>query len=233
MILLITGKFGEYVSVRITGFLTIVGLSVLITACLPSAVSGPDPCNEGGSLLNDSFDGEKDCGWILYNGSGVTSVVADGVLRISNSLSGEITWANADRNFDDVIITSEARQTDGPNDNAYGVICRYQSSKNFYVFLVSGDGHYAIGKYQIGNPQIEYLSGEGQYVFSDAINQGTAANEIKASCIGNELSLAVNGIPLETVTDPTFVTGDVGLGASPFQPGTTVIEFENIRVISP
>lgn len=214
-------------------FLMLLAIATVLTACLPSAVAGPDPCNEDGTLLNDNFDGDKECGWMLYNGGGVTSELADGVLRISNSLSGEITWARADRNFDDVIITSQARQISGPNDNAYGVICRYQSKDNFYVFLVSGDGHYAIGKYQSSSPQIEYLSGEGQYVFSDAINQGAAANEIKASCIGNELSLAVNGIPLETVTDPTFVTGDIGLGASPFQPGTTIIEFDGIRVIAP
>ncbi len=206
---------------------------LILSGCFPDSVQGPDPCNEDGTLLNDEFDGSKDCGWILYNGSGVTSEIEDGVLRISNSLSGEITWAVADRNYDDVIITTQARQVSGPDDNAYGIICRYQSPENFYVFLVSGDGHYAIGKYTSSNPQIEYLSGEGQYIFSDAINQGAATNEIRASCIGNELSLAVNGIPLDTVNDPTFVTGDIGVGASPFQPGTTTIEFEGIRAIAP
>jgi len=206
---------------------------VALSGCLPDNVSGSDPCNEDGTLLNDEFDGSKECGWALYNGNGVTSEIEDGVLRISNSLSGEITWAKANRNFDDVIITAQARQASGPDDNAYGVICRYQSPENFYVFLISGDGHYAIGKYQSGSNQVQYLSGEGQYLFSDVINQGAATNEIRASCIGNELSLMVNGLPLETVTDPTFVTGDIGMGASPFQPGTTVIEFEGIRAIAP
>lgn len=208
-------------------------VSLGVVSCLPDNLSGPEPCNEDGTLFNDQFDGSKNCGWSLYNGSGVTSQIEDGVLRISNSLSGEITWSVANRNFDDVIITAQARQTSGPDDNAYGVICRYQSSENFYVFLISGDGHYAIGKYQSSSPQITYLTGEGQYVFNDAINQGAAANEIRASCIGNELSLTVNGIPLDTVTDPTFVTGDIGVGASPFQPGTAVIDFEGIRVVAP
>ncbi|MCI0643718.1 MAG: hypothetical protein L0346_02375, partial [Chloroflexi bacterium] len=81
--------------------------------------------------------------------------------------------------------------------------------------------------------QIQYLSGDGQYQYSDVINRGVATNEIRASCIGNELSMSVNGIPLATITDPTFVTGDVGLGASTFQPGTTVIQFDNVRVIAP
>ncbi len=214
-----------------TYLLLLLSTIILLTACL--ADSGTDPCNEEGTLLNDNFEGEKDCGWILYEGRGVTSRIEDGVLRLSNSLSGEIAWANAGRDIDDAIITVETRQAGGPDDNAYGVICRYQNPENFYVFLISGDGHYAIGKYQRGSPQVEYLTGEGQYVFSEVINQGESTNEIRASCVGNELSLMVNGVPLETVSDPTFVIGDIGLGASSFQPGTAVIEFDNIRVIAP
>lgn len=217
---------------KIALLLGIVAASLMVS-CLPDQVSGPEPCNEDSTLLQDDFSGEKNCGWILYNGRGVTSVIQEGKLQISNSLSGEISWSVADRSFDDVIITTQARQVEGPNDNAYGIICRYQSPDNFYVFLISGDGYYAIGKYQSGSPQIQYLTGEGQYVYSDAINQGTATNEIKASCVGNELSLSVNGIALESITDPTFVNGDIGLGASTFQPGTTVIEFDSIRAIAP
>jgi hypothetical protein len=51
--------------------------------------------------------------------------------------------------------------------------------------------------------------------------------------VGNELTLVVNGLPLTSVTDPTFVTGDIGLGVSTFELGTIVVEFENIRVLAP
>jgi len=43
----------------------------------------------------------------------------------------------------------------------------------------------------------------------------------------------VNGLSLLTVTDPTFVTGDIGVAASTLQPGTSLIEFDNIRVRLP
>ncbi|MCB0035232.1 MAG: hypothetical protein KDE51_14470, partial [Anaerolineales bacterium] len=62
---------------------------------------------------------------------------------------------------------------------------------------------------------------------------GIATNEIRASCVGNQLSLAVNGIPLVTVTDPTFVNGDVGVGVTTFQPGTAVVEYDSFRVLQP
>ena len=84
----------------------LVGL--VLTACLGN--SGPDPCNEDGTLLNDDFEGEKECGWILYEGRGVTTRIEEGALRLSNSLSGEIAWANAGKDFDDIIIDVETTQ---------------------------------------------------------------------------------------------------------------------------
>jgi hypothetical protein len=172
---------------------------------------------------------------VLYSQGGATAVIEDELLRLSTSQPGPIWWTNPGRNFDDVIVTVQARQAGGPDDNAFGLICRYQSAENFYVFLISGDGYYAIGKYQSGAEQIEYLTSDGQHAFirSDAINQGVATNQIRVSCVGNELSLAVNGLPLVTVTDPTFVTGDIGLGVSAFELGTAVIEFDNVQVIAP
>ena len=121
----------------------------------------------------------------------------------------------------------------GPDNNAYGVICRYQNEENFYIFLIGGDGYYAIGKYTSDSPTVTYLTADGEYQYSDAINQGLATNQIRASCIGDELSLAANGIPLVTVTDPTFVIGDVGLGVSTLEPGTAVVEFSDFRVVAP
>lgn len=214
----------------------VLAVSMLLVACgLTDIVGGsrPDPCDAGGALLYDDFSGEQDCGWALYNRGGAVVDISEGVLRISTSQPGQIWWTNPGRNFRDVIITVQARQVSGPNDNAYGVICRYQNTENFYIFLISGDGFYAIGKYQSGSNRITYLSGNGEYQFSEIINQGVATNQIRASCIGNELSLAVNGLPLETVTDPTFVSGDIGLGVSTLEPGTAVVHFDDVRVLGP
>lgn len=215
-------------------------LVLIITAVLwLSACNSGDPdealCTSPGVLFQDDFAGDESCGWVEYSQGGAAAAVEDGLLRLTTSQPGPIWWTNPGRNFDDVIITVQARQASGPDNNAYGVICRYQSPENFYVFLISGDGYYAIGKYQSGSDTILYLTGDGEYhyIFSDAINQGIATNQLRVGCVGNELSLAVNGLPLVTVTDPTFVTGDMGLGVSAFELGTAVIEFDNIQVIAP
>jgi hypothetical protein len=190
-------------------------------------------CNEGGALFTDNFTGEQDCGWALYNRGGAVVEIDQGILRMSASQPGQIWWTNPGRDFDDVIISVQVRQASGPDNNAYGVICRYQNEQNFYVFLISGDGYYTIGKYTSSSPTVTYLTENGEYQPSDAINQGLATNQLRASCIGSELSLAVNGIPLVTVTDPTFVIGDVGLAVSTLEQGTAVVEFSEFQVVAP
>lgn len=212
------------------------GLFLLLTAvtgCTIFPSSGVESCDGDGLLFSDDFSGERDCGWALYTEGGATVEIADGTLQISTSQQGQFWWTNTGQTFTDVIVVTQARQANGPDDNAYGLICRYQDSENFYIFLISGDGYYAIGKYQTGSVQVQYLTEGNQYIYSDVINQGIATNELRASCVGNELSLAVNGILLATVTDPTFVNGDVGVGVTTFQPGTAVVEFDNFSVLQP
>ena len=214
--------------------LLLVFVSISLLAACSVGDNTPDPCDDGGAaLFHDDFTGEQDCGWVLYNQGGAVTTIEEGAFRISTSQPGQIWWSNPERQFDNVVITTQARQLSGPDDNAYGIICRYQNEENFYLFLISGDGYYAIGKYQSGTAQVIYLSGDGRFQFSDVINQGVATNQIRAVCNGNELSLSVNGLPLETVTDPTFVTGDVGLGVSTLEPGTAVVEFDDLLVLAP
>jgi len=216
-----------------SGFFFIL-LTLLFSGCSLTGQS-EDACDTGGSLFFDDFSGEQDCGWREYNQSGAVVGINEenGVLEMSTSQPGQIWWTNPGREFDDVIITAKATQVSGPDNNAYGLICRYQDENNFYVFLISGDGYYAIGKYQTGADQIVYLTENQEYIFSEAVQQGASLNDMRAGCIGNELSLQVNGVPLVTVTDPTFVRGDVGVALSTLELGTAVVQFDDFRVLQP
>lgn len=213
-----------------TPLLLLPGLFLIAcTIATPAA----DPCNANGALLQDDFSGEQQCGWREYNQGGAVVQIADGTLNISTSQTGQIWWTNVGRDFSDVIVTVQARQTSGPNNNAYGVLCRYQDENNFYIFLISGDGFYAVGKYESGKDQITYLTENQEYIFSDLINQGVATNLLRVSCVGNELTLSVNGLPLVTVMDNSFTAGDVGLGVSTLEQGTAVVQFDDLLVLAP
>jgi hypothetical protein len=216
-------------------YLGLIGVLPWLVACdaLPFGNTEPDTCDNGGTLFADSFDGEQDCGWVEYNRGGAVASIEDGVMSISTSSPGEIWWTNPIRSFDDVVIDVTATQIGGSSDNAYGIICRYQDEENFYLFLISGDGYYTIGKYQAGEDRVTYLTEDGQYIASEHINQDQATNDIQARCIGNDLSLSVNGMPLLTVVDSEFSTGDIGLAVSTLQQGTVEIAFDDLTVMAP
>ena len=211
-----------------------LGIFVVLTTACGSAETGLDACDDRPEILFfDDFNGEQDCGWATYSRGGGVAAIENASMQLTVSQPGQIWWTNPTRNFDDVVIRTEARQVSGSDDNAYGLICRYQNPENFYAFLISGDGYYAIAKYQSGSENVIYLTENGQFQPSEEIHTGIASNELLVSCIGNQLSMEVNGAPLLTVTDPTFVTGDIGLAASTLQAETGVIEFDNVQVSAP
>lgn len=210
-------------------------LGVLLTGCGMLAARDEDPCQTADLLFSDDFTEDNLCGWRLFDGAGVSAEIDTGVLRLTVSNVGQVTWTTTGRTYGDVDIAVDAAQIAGPNNNAYGIICRYQDEENYYIFLISGDGYYAIGKYQSDRSQVEYLTGEGPFFYqsSEFINQGATANTIRVRCAGDTLSLAVGGILIDEVTDTTFAEGDVGVAAATFEADAAVIEFDNVRVAAP
>lgn len=110
----------------------------------------------------------------------------------------------------DVVITMDAIKKSGVNPVSADLICRYQDDDNFYDFSVWFDGYYMISKYADGG--WESLAG-GQEP-DPAVNVGNTTNYIEASCIGNTLTLTVNGQMVAQVEDDSFLFGEVGFAAS-------------------
>ncbi len=203
---------------------------LLVAACQES---GPDPCTPAGTLFADDFSGEQDCGWVLYDSGGASAKIEGGSMVLTTNQPGQIWWTNPGREFRDTVITVRTQVVSGPDDNAYGVLCRYRDNNNYYLFLISGDGFYAIGRYTSGSNQVTYLTGGGEYAPSEIINQGNGQNQLRVTCADNRLALSVNGIELDAITDNAFVQGDIGLATSTFQPGTLQVRFNDLEVVSP
>jgi hypothetical protein len=68
---------------------------------------------------------------------------------------------------------------------------------------------------------------------SPFIQKGAASNHIRADCIGNVLTLYINGEKLQEVTDSEFSMGDVGLLAGSFNVGGIDIRFNHFQVLKP
>ena len=179
-------------------------------------------------LFQDDFS-NPESGWDRFNDEeGVTDYLNDGYL-IGVYTDTYFYWANPYRTFQDVVIEVDAEMMTDEEDNQYGIICRQTDLDNWYALVISGDGYAAIRKRFQGS-DLEYLT---DWIVSEAINTGMASNKLRAECVGDRLSLYVNGVLAIEATDSDLVAGDVGLLAGTFTASQTEVFFDNFIVTNP
>lgn len=183
----------------------------------------------GAILFLEEFTDDKN-GWRTWHddGSHIT-YQAEGFRFYANQANYDL-WSTPGYSFQDMQIDVEALKLGGPDDNAFGVICRYVDADNFYAFLISSDGYAGILRVLAGNYT---LLNADTLEYSAAIIQGEAINDLSASCIGEQLSFAVNGTELFVVEDGNFKIGDVGLFVSSYDEAGVDIFFDNLIVYQP
>lgn len=199
------------------------GLRSIISPCT-RPVAG-----DSSIIFRDNFSNGS-CGWDRLANDMVVTDYADGVYRIYINDVNSYYWANPGRSFTDVRVEVEATKDGGPDDNSLGLICRSQGPQDFYFALISSDGFAGIGKTNSGQQTL--LTGDN-LAPADAIHRGNSKNTIRLDCLGNSLSLLVNGTQVATVTDSDFAEGDVGLMAGTYDTPGTDIQFDNFVVRAP
>jgi hypothetical protein len=139
-------------------------------------------------------------------------------------------WAVSGRTFGDVRLEVGATRVDGPADNRFGLICRFQDPRNFYFFIVSSDGYYAIGKVSGG---VRSLLGQSMMAYSRVIVPDAGPNRLGFDCVGSMLSGSVNGQLLAVTQDTDLARGDVGLLVGSFGTTGADVAFDHFVVIKP
>ncbi len=203
-------------------------LVIFLTACQSSLIA--DLVTQSGqALYHDDFS-DPSSGWpqtVSANGSrGYT----DGAYEMLVQSAGYDLLAVSEQTYGDVQIEVDATRLAGPVDNRFGLICRYQDIDNFYIFLISSDGYYAIGKIKNGAAS---LLGQEMMAYSAAIAQGNGLNHLRFDCIGSTLTGTVNGQVLAITDDADLSGGDAGFIAGAFDESGVDIAFDNFVVYKP
>jgi hypothetical protein len=181
-------------------------------------------------LFHDDFS-DPNSGWDRIDETDFFTDYYNNAYRITVNTDMSDSWANPDSNlFGDVIIEVDAVKNGGPDDNDFGVICRYQSSNQFYYAVISSDGYYGITKVTSAS---SVTLGRDDLGYSDFINQGVATNHVRFDCIGDMLTLYINGNQIDQQSDTEYSSGNVGLLAGTYDtPGTDIL-FDNFFVFQP
>jgi hypothetical protein len=180
-------------------------------------------------IFRDDFS-DPGSGWDRVSNSGGLTNYWDETYRIVVDKPQSDYRANPGETFADVRVEVDAFKAGGPDDNDFGLICRYQDVDNFYALLISSDGYYAISKFVDG--ELDLIDLDSMQT-SDSILQGAATNHIRADCVGTTLRLYANGVLLQEAQDSDYAEGDVGLIAGTFELPGADIRFDNFVVVSP
>jgi hypothetical protein len=199
----------------------------LLSSCLPTVATG-----DGTTYFHDDFS-NPESGWDQTSGNDGATEYADGQYRMYAALPNYLLWANPQKLFPaDVIIDVVASKKAGPDNNAFGILCRYQDAGNYYALMISSDGQAGIGKVQGGQGPI-MISGSHMNPKPE-IRKGNTANLLRAECVGTSLKLFVNNSLVASSTDDAFPSkGDVGLWLSTYDDPGTEVFFDDFLVRRP
>jgi hypothetical protein len=202
--------------------------AILLSACGLFAL----PQESGALLLRDSFASQRS-GWQRVHGQAILADYSNyrgGAFLISLAQPRGEAWTLAGLELADVDLAVRAEMLSGPEDNAFGLICRYQDPANYIFFLISSDGYAGIGQVQGGQRRL--LSGS-TLLPSPAIRQGAAQNDLRALCDGNILKLYVNRVQVLEARTQLRAPGDVGLLALSYDEPGVVIAFDDFELRNP
>jgi hypothetical protein len=207
-------------------FYVVLVLALASLACFSTSTQST-PSNV---LFSDDFSNTDNKWDQVTESTRVTEYSNDTYHIVVNDTNSDV-WANPGKeSFTDVHIEVDATKNGGPDDNDYGIICRYTDVDQFYYGVISSDGYYGIMKMTSDGGE---LIGEDSLLQSDKISQGTSTNKIRFDCVGSTLTLYVNGAQVGQVTDTDYTEGNVGLVAGTFDTSGTDILFDNFFIYKP
>ncbi len=200
-------------------------LASILGACRWLEISVPP----GEVLFQDNFS-HSASGWDRYQDATYVADYVDDGYHIRVSQPDTDAWSTPNLEFDNVRIEVDAAKVAGPDDNVYGILCRYQGPEDYYFFMISSDGYAGIGVNKDGRRQL--LSGDSMLP-SEAVRRGEAPNHLRADCIGYVLALYVNGVQIAEVRAAEWSRGDVGIIAGTYETPGAEIRFDNFSVVQP
>ena len=137
-------------------------------------------------------------------------------------------WSTPEKDYKDVRIEVDLLKLAGPDENRMGIMCRYQVG-NYYFFIISNDGYYAIGKFIGGETT---LLGQSE-MQPNTLIQANMINHLRADCVGNTLTFYVNFNEIATVQDSDLASGDIGVLAGSFSEPGVDVSFDHFVAMQP
>jgi len=183
-------------------------------------------------ILADDFS-NPNSGWPVGAIEACQASYADGAYRVATEADYACVYRSPGGRLPSGLFEAAARREESVYPTAYGVMLGEDGTfSRAYVFWVNPDSQeYVLTLFDGTWHALTWDEAEDDaWTYAPAIKPGTGSNALQVKQDGALISLWVNGVYLETVTDATFAGGYFGLAnwASDYAPATSV--FDDFRV---
>ncbi|HSF80454.1 MAG TPA: S1C family serine protease, partial [Anaerolineales bacterium] len=192
-------------------------------------VVNPNANESGDFYYYTEFDGDLGS-WVYYLTRGeeqdFTANTSNSRMRVEIDDTYTYVYFMYDEyEYTDTWIDTTAENL-GRNNNNVSLICR-ESDLGWYEFNIANNGEYWIYWYDdvTEDGYVELWHGG-----STLIKMGKDINEYTAYCVGDTLSLWINGVEVKTLTNKNLKSGRAGLSVSSFNVTPIIVEFDYFAV---
>jgi hypothetical protein len=197
----------------------------------PTPTLEPSPTPR--SILRQDDFSDVNSGWERYRQfDGILDYVVEEEtyqMKVFAEDSLWYVWIEEDQS--NVKFSVETWLVEGPEDTLYGLMCRFDDDHwNSVVFLINTQGQAGVGLL-VNN--FQPLPG-GELTHFKAIHTGlNAKNTIEAGCVGESLTMIVNGERLFDIAPPDFTGEDIGLAVRTPAGSSAEVRFDNLILYAP
>jgi len=182
--------------------------------------SAPAP----GKIISEIFS-DPNSGWPEQDQADRKLFYADGLYQIQVLQKDWMAWATVKPPLQDFYAEVLARPLEVEGTAEYGLLFHTVDDTTFYEFRLSTTGEYSLARQMGGAWEILI-----DWTASTAIRSGLNENRLRLVCLGDSISLSVNGTFLEIIQDDALPEGKIGLFAGIIGAGQTTIGFDNLNV---
>jgi curved DNA-binding protein CbpA len=179
----------------------------------------------GDTIFYDDFS-DKATGWGQTSDQEVSSGYINSAYQISVNVPNMTYWFSKTFPIKNSFIEVTAEVIKPTKEGAFGISCR-NSEKGGYFFFISEGGSYSIQK-SINNGPFVLLKDWTSY-----FGYGYSIHHFSAHCIGNQLSILINGINLATVYDNDLTEGNIALVVGTYEKTPLIVAFDDLMVKVP
>jgi uncharacterized protein YaiE (UPF0345 family) len=180
-------------------------------------------------VFRDGFD-SQDGNWQTYSSGNDSAFYENGKFHIKDYTASEYaSGSGIQMQYSDFALEVEMELVSGSSASHQSVICRYNETGAFYMFCIDGNGNYSIQKYIEGVLTTLKAATPSSYIKTGL----DVTNKVRVECIGDSLTLYVNGFSVAQVSDGNLVVGNVILAVESKSDEYTELAFDNVVIWTP